>query len=82
MLKSEVGIMEHYEKWLVIANGSILASFVGLLITVLLAYPLAAGLTLAVQIAAHMGTLLFAVGVKIAYVARLTFLSKLGRPVH
>ncbi|WP_303290899.1 hypothetical protein [Marinobacter sp. SS5-14b] len=74
--------MEHFEKWLVIANSGILASLVGLLITVLLAYPLAGALSLSVQIAAHMGTLFFAVGVKIAYVARLTFLSKLGRPVH
>ncbi len=34
------------------------------------------------QIAAHIGTLIFAVGVKVAYVARLVFLSRLGRPVH
>ena len=74
--------MEHYEKWLAIANSGILASVAGLLITVLLAYPLAGALSLTVQIAAHIGTLVFAVGVKIAYVGRLTFLSKLGRPVH
>ena len=75
-------IMERFEKWLVISNTAVLVSFLGLLLTVMLAYPLADALALPVQIAAHMGTLLFAVGVKIAYVARLAFLSKLGRPVH
>ncbi|MGQ7298920.1 hypothetical protein [Marinobacter nauticus] len=74
--------MEHFEKWLVISNAGVLVSFMGLLITVVLAYPLAEALALPAQIAAHMGTLFFAVGVKIAYVARLAFLSKLGRPVH
>lgn len=74
--------MEHLEKWLVISNATIVVSVLGLLLTVLLAYPLASALALPVQIAAHMGTLLFAVGVKVAYVARLAFLSKLGRPVH
>ena len=48
----------------------------------LLARSLADALLLSVQIAAHIGTLVFAVGVKVAYVARLVFLSRLGRPVH
>jgi len=74
--------MERFEKCLVIANAAVLASLGGLLLTVLLAYPLAEALALPFQIAAHMGTLLFAAGIKIAYVARLTFLSKLGRPMH
>lgn len=34
------------------------------------------------QVLAHIGTLLFAVGIKIAYIVRLVFLSRLGRPVH
>lgn len=54
----------------------------GLMVTILLAYPLAGALALSVQIAAHIGTLIFAVGIKVAYVARLVFLSRLGRPVH
>ncbi len=75
--------MWFYEKWLARANAGVLVSVLGLLLTVALAYPLAARLPIAVQILAHMGTLIFAVGgVKIAYVARLAFLSKLGRPVH
>jgi len=74
--------MWFYEKWLARANAGVLVSVLGLLLTVALAYPLAARLPMAIQILAHMGTLIFAVGVKIAYVARLAFLSKLGRPVH
>ena len=74
--------MEQLEKWLAISNTTVLVSLAGLLLTVILAYPLAEVLALPIQIAAHMGTLFFAVGVKIAYVARLAFLSKLGRPVH
>ena len=54
----------------------------GLLVTVVLAYPLAGRLPMMLQILAHIGTLLFAVGIKIAYIVRLVFLSRLGRPVH
>lgn len=74
--------MADFEKWLFTANRSIVLSVVGLLVTILLAYPLADSLAMPIQIAAHIGTLLFAVGVKISYVARLVFLSRLGRPVH
>lgn len=74
--------MAGFEKWLLMANRALGLSVIGLLVTVLLAYPLADALVMPVQIAAHIGTLLFAVGVKIAYVARLVFLSRLGRPVH
>ena len=54
----------------------------GLILTVLLAYPYAEVISMPWQILAHIGTLLFAVGIKVAYVARLVFLSRLGRPVH
>jgi hypothetical protein len=77
-----VRIMADLEKWLFTANRTLGLSVVGLLVTVLMAYPMADSLAMPIQIAAHIGTLLFAVGVKIAYVARLVFLSKLGRPVH
>lgn len=77
-----VRIMADLEKWLFAANRTLGLSVVGLLVTVLMAYPMADSLAMPIQIAAHIGTLLFAVGVKIAYVARLVFLSKLGRPVH
>ncbi|WP_228128366.1 hypothetical protein [Marinobacter daepoensis] len=71
-----------YEKWLARANTGVVISLFGLMLTVLMAYPLATRFPMAIQILAHIGTLLFAVGVKIAYVARLAFLSKLGRPVN
>ena len=74
--------MSEYEKWLFTANSTLGLSVLGLMVTILLAYPLAGALALSVQIAAHIGTLVFAVGVKVAYVARLVFLSRLGRPVH
>ena len=74
--------MSEYEKWLFTANSTLGLSVLGLMVTILLAYPMAGALALSVQIAAHIGTLVFAVGIKVAYVARLVFLSRLGRPVH
>ena len=74
--------MSDYEKWLFTANSTLGLSVLGLMVTILLAYPMAGALALSVQIAAHIGTLIFAVGIKVAYVARLVFLSRLGRPVH
>ena len=74
--------MSEYEKWLFTANSTLGLSVLGLMVTILLAYPLAGALALSVQTAAHIGTLVFAVGIKVAYVARLVFLSRLGRPVH
>ena len=74
--------MSEYEKWLFTENSTLGLSVLGLMFTILLAYPLAGALALSVQIAAHIGTLVFAVGIKVAYVARLVFLSRLGRPVH
>jgi len=70
------------EKMLFRANSAIVWSVLGLLVTVVLAYPLAGRLPMMLQILAHIGTLLFAVGIKIAYIVRLVFLSRLGRPVH
>jgi hypothetical protein len=70
------------ERYLNITNGSLLVSIAGLVLTVVFAYPLADRLPMALQILAHIGTLLFAVGVKVTYIARLVFLSRLGRPVH
>ncbi|PPI84452.1 hypothetical protein KEHDKFFH_09250 [Marinobacter maroccanus] len=74
--------MSDYEKWLFTASSTLGLSVLGLMVTILLAYPLAGALALSAQIAAHIGTLVFAVGIKVAYVARLVFLSRLGRPVH
>ncbi len=70
------------EKLLGFANGALLAFTVGLLATILLAYPFASALPMAAQVLAHIGTLIFATGIKISYVARLVSLKQLGRPVH
>lgn len=70
------------EKMLFRANSAIVWSVLGLLVTVVLAYPLAGRLPMMLQVLAHIGTLLFALGIKIAYIVRLVFLSRLGRPVH
>lgn len=70
------------EKFLFYANTALLCSVLGLVVTVLLAYPFANLLSLGWQVLAHIGTLLFSVGIKLGYVARLVFLSRLGRPVH
>lgn len=70
------------ERLLSFSNGAIFWSVAGLLVTVLLAYPFSDILAMPYQILAHIGTLLFAVGIKIAYVARLVSLKQLGRPVH
>ncbi|EMP56374.1 hypothetical protein MSNKSG1_10883 [Marinobacter santoriniensis NKSG1] len=70
------------ERFLALANSSLILCVAGLCATILIAYPLAEAFSMAVQILAHIGTLLFAVGVKVSYVARLAFLSRLGRPLH
>lgn len=70
------------EKLLGFANGALLASTAGLLATILLAYPFASALPMVAQVLAHIGTLIFATGIKISYVARLVSLKQLGRPVH
>lgn len=70
------------ERLLSFSNAALLLSVIGLAVTVLLAYPLAQSLSMVSQILAHIGTLVFAVGVKLAYVARLVSLQQLGRPVH
>lgn len=70
------------EKLLYRANSGIVWSVLGLIVTIAMAYPLAGRFPMMIQVFAHVGTLLFAVGIKLSYVARLVFLSRLGRPVH
>lgn len=65
-----------------VANGVLLGSVMAVVLTVLLAYPLANHLPMAAQIAAHIGTLLFATTLKLSYVVRLVSLHRLGRPLH
>lgn len=70
------------EKMLYRANSAIVWSVVGLVATIMMAYPLAGRFPMMIQVFAHIGTLLFAVGIKVSYIARLVFLYRLGRPVH
>ncbi|MDX1755367.1 MAG: hypothetical protein R3175_04830 [Marinobacter sp.] len=65
-----------------LANGGLLVCLLALVGTLLLAYPLAEQFSMSAQIAAHIGTLLFATGIKVTYILRLVSLRALARPVH
>lgn len=67
---------------LIWANTGLFVCLLALVGTLVLAYPLAGKLTMPAQIAAHIGTLLFATGIKVTYILRLVSLKALGRPVH
>lgn len=70
------------EKVLGFANTALLLTVVALVMTVLVSYPFADQLSIPLQIAAHIGTLLFATLMKLSYILRLVSLKSLGRPVH
>lgn len=70
------------EKLLSWSNGVLLGFVIALLISVVLAYPLAEALPMPLQITAHIATMIFAIGIKLSYIARLASLKALGRPVH
>ncbi|SDW15838.1 hypothetical protein [Marinobacter mobilis] len=65
-----------------VANSALAVCLLALVGTLVVAYPLAGQVSMAAQIAAHIGTLLFATGIKVAYILRLVSLKALGRPVH
>lgn len=70
------------ERLLKYANSALLVSVLAVVVTVLMAYPLADLLPMPAQIGAHIATLLFATTLKLSYVTRLVSLYHLGRPVH
>lgn len=70
------------ERLLKYANSVLLLSVIAVVVTVLMAYPLAELLPMPAQIGAHIATLLFATTLKLSYVTRLVSLYHLGRPVH
>ena len=70
------------DKVLGFANTALLVAVLALIVTVLVSYPFADHLSLQSQIAAHIGTLIFATLVKLSYILRLISLKALGRPVH
>ncbi len=70
------------DRLLNLSNLALALCLLALLVTLVLAYPLADLLPLPGQIAMHIGTLVFATGLKISYITRLVSLKALGRPVH
>lgn len=69
------------EKLLTWSNIAFFGFIAALIASFVLAYPLADSLSLSAQVAAHISTMLFAIGIKVAYIARLASLKALGRPI-
>ncbi|MAM00253.1 hypothetical protein [Hydrocarboniclastica marina] len=69
------------EKLLTWSNIAFFGFIAGLLASLVMAYPLADSLSMSVQVAAHISTMLFAIGIKVSYIARLASLKALGRPI-
>lgn len=70
------------ERLLYWSNSALLVCLLALIGSTALAYPLADTLPMGAQITAHIAILLFATGIKLAYVARIISLKALRRPVH
>lgn len=70
------------DRLLNLSNLALVFCLLALLVTLVMAYPLADLLPMPGQIAMHIGTLIFATGLKVSYIARLVSLKALGRPVH
>lgn len=70
------------DRLLTFSNLALVLCLLALLATLVMAYPLADMLPMPGQIAMHIGTLVFATGLKISYISRLVSLKALGRPVH
>lgn len=72
------------EKLLSYANIGLLASLIGVIATLVFSYAAVVEntLPLGLQLAGHIGTILFATLLKLSYIARLTALNNLGRPMH
>lgn len=70
------------DRLLNLSNVALALCLLALLGTLVMAYPLADKLPMPGQIAMHIGTLVFATGLKISYITRLVSLKALGRPVH
>ena len=64
------------------AHIAMIVAVLMLALTVLFAYPMEALLPLPVLIVAHVGILLAATAIKLAYVTRLYALKRLGLPVN
>jgi len=69
------------ESILKFSNWALFVTFFAFCVSIFVAYPWASEYSLQVQVFAHIGSVLFPVGVKAAYVVRLTALKNLRRPV-
>lgn len=70
------------EKLLLAGNSGIVLCILMVIGCVAIAYPFADAFPLGVQIAAHVGMLVFGIGIKISYVVRLIALKELGRTLR
>ena len=70
------------EKLLIAANSGIVLCILSVLGCVAIGYPFADHFSMGAQIAAHVGILLFGVGIKVCYVLRLIALKELGRALR
>lgn len=75
-------LTDFYIRLLSAANWALVLSTVSLIITVILSYPLAELLTIKLQIAAHISTIIAATILKVSYVLRCIALNSLGREVR
>lgn len=71
--------MERLLNW---SNTALLVCVLALIGSAAMAYPLAESFSMGMQIVAHIAILLFATGIKLAYIARILSLKALHRPVH
>mgnify|MGYP000220364930 CR=1 FL=1 len=69
------------QKILGIAHAFLIVAALALAISIALAYPLESHLSLPALIGAHIATLITATIIKLAYIARLYALNRLGLPV-
>lgn len=66
------------------ANASLLISLLGMVATIAFSFSavVESSVPLGLQLAGHIGTILFATLLKLSYIARLAALKNLGRPMH
>ncbi len=75
-------VVDPMERFLLIANSALALCLVAIGVCVLVAYPFADYISMVGQIAAHVSMLIFALGVKVSYIARLVALKELGRALN
>lgn len=67
---------EQAHKLLVMGNWGMIFGVLMMVVSVIISFPFAAGVSLSIQIVAHIGTLIFAAVVKIGYILRSIALNR------